>query len=297
MRKIRISVVLITIMFGVSAIAQANPVSAAAGDPEIIALMNRINSDLAEMGMDMRIGMIELYTIGRGRPANRIHQSGHRWMADDDWRVAQEDDITYLVDWTHGWTSSGLTPAQTEAAIDRSMTTWNGLHAMRKMDIVKRPWAPIWDPTIFDELIPPYVDPDPRPGYPFFADIVHAGWFPRDLFDALVPGGGDFILGFSVTFWWLDEEGNDVDKNGDNYIDTALNEVYFNDNFFWGIDMELPSYDVETVSLHEFGHSLCIGHFGPPPVALMNPVYSGIIHSPYPTDEAGMKAIWSSWPK
>jgi hypothetical protein len=66
-------------------------------------------------------------------------------------------------------------------------------------------------------------------------------------------------------------------------MDTALNEVYYNDNFGdpdgtspdnpWVIDEELPGIDVETVALHESGHSLCVGHFGPPPKAVMNPVH------------------------
>jgi len=53
---------------------------------------------------------------------------------------------------------------------------------------------------------------------------------------------------------------------------------------------------VQTVALHENGHSLELGHFGPPPTAVMNPVYGGIRRSPYPTDDAGMNAVWGSWP-
>jgi len=48
--------------------------------------------------------------------------------------------------------------------------------------------------------------------------------------------------------------------------------------------------DVETVALHENGHSLGLGHFGPPPDAVMNPVYAGIRHVPLSPDDAAMSA-------
>jgi hypothetical protein len=111
-----------------------------------------------------------------------------------------------------------------------------------------------------------------------------------------------------VTFIFDDPvTGLPTDINGDNRLDTALNEVYYNDNFGdpsgdragnpWGIDVLLPGIDVETVALHENGHSLGIGHFGPPPAAVMNPVYAGIRHSPLAVDSAGMCSVFSSWPK
>src|SRR4029077_1900013 len=108
------------------------------------------------------------------------------------------------------------------------------------------------------------------------ADIVEAGWLPRAFFEALGPGGGSGIL--AVTFTLIFTEGSPPapsDINGDNYLDTALAEVYYNDNFGdpngdragtrWGIDVALPGIDVETVPLHENGHALELGHFGPPP--------------------------------
>ena len=64
----------------------------------------------------------------------------------------------------------------------------------------------------------------------------------------------------------------------------------------WVINQPLPAIDVQTVALHENGHSLELGHFGPPPDAVMNPVYAGIRHAPFPTDDAGMSAVWQSWP-
>lgn len=291
MKKLTFSVVLIILLLCVSTTAQAKPKTSISGDPGVVAQMHEINAQLAELGVNIRLGEIEFYTIGRGRPVNRIHQNGFRWMANDEWREAQGDDITYLVDQSDGATASGLSNVDTEGAIDNAMATWNDLHAMRKVNIIKRADYGV-DPDIYD-----YFYGFGGYGMWWLADIVHAGWYPQAFFEAVGgPGGGEHILAFSVTFYWVDDDtGEPIDKNGDNYIDTALNEVYFNDFFNWGIDWEF--FDVETVALHESGHSLCLGHFGPPPVALMNPVYSGIIHSPYATDVAGINAVWDSWPK
>jgi hypothetical protein len=204
------------------------------------------------------------------------------------------------VDQSDGATASGLTSAQTEAAIDAALTTWDNNKALKKVDIVKRADSGA-DPDIFDAFF----------GFggfgdPFLADIVNAGWLPRAFFEAVGgPGGGRGILAFSVTFIFV-SGGVPTDINGDNYLDTALNEVYYNNTFGdpgddragnpWGINIPLPGIDVETVALHENGHSLELGHFGPPPDAVMNPVYAGIRQDPLPADEAGMNAVWSSWP-
>ena len=145
-------------------------------------------------------------------------------------------------------------------------------------------------------------------GDPFLADTVEAGWLPRAFFEAAGgPGGGRGILAFTVTFIFTDDNGVPTDINGDNFLDTALAEVYYNDTFGdptndragnpWGIDVALPGIDVETVALHKNGHALEIGHFGPPPVAVMNPVYGGIRHQLFGVDHAGMCTVWGPRPK
>jgi len=276
--------------------------SAQSGDPDVIARMQDVNAQLRSMGLHVAVEEIQFFTIGGARPSNRIHAQEFRWVANDPRRLADGTNITYLVDQSQGATASGLSNAQTEAAIDRALTTWDGHRCFDKLDIVKRADNGD-DPTIFDGFF----------GFggfgdPFLADIVNAGWYPRAFFEAVGgQGGGRGILAFSVTFIFTDDDGNPTDINGDSRLDSALNEVYYNDTFGqaltdragnpWGIDVALPGIDVETVALHENGHSLGIGHFGPPPAAVMNPVYAGIRHSPLAIDSAGMCSVWSSWPK
>ena len=275
---------------------------AAEGDPRVLAQMAQINQQLRSMGLNIAVEQIEFFTIGQGRPSNRIHAQEFRWVANDPRRLADGDNITYLVDQSDGATTSGLTNAQTEPAIDRAMDTWQANRCFKKVDIIKRADNGD-DPDIFDSFFG-----FGGLGNPFLADIVDAGWLPRAFFEAVGgPGGGRGILAFSVTFIFTDDNGDPTDINGDNRLDSALNEVYYNDTFGdpnndragnpWRIDQPLPAIDVETVALHENGHSLGVGHFGPPPNAVMNPVYAGIRHSPLPTDSAGMCSVWSSWPK
>lgn len=294
----------LAVFVGAMLLAAAFPPPAAgqtgSGAPAVLALMQAVNQRLADAGVRLAVEELEFFTIGEGRPSNRIHQQPFRWVAFDPRRAADGQNITYLVDRSDGRTASGLKSAETEAAIDDALVTWDTNTA--RLAIIKRADSGA-DPDIFD-----FFFGFGGFGNPFLADIVNAGWLPRAFFEAVGgPGGGRGILAFSVTFIFVDDNGTPTDINGDNYLDTALNEVYYNDTFGdrrddragnpWGIDVPLPGVDVETVALHENGHSLALGHFGPPPAAVMNPVYAGIRQVPLEPDLAGMQTVWGSWPK
>jgi len=287
--------------------------STASGDPAILALMGKANAKLRARGFHIAVEAMQYFTDGLGRPSNRLHQQEFRWVPSDPRRLAQGDDITYMVATNRGTTASGLTAAQTTGAIQRALATWSVDAALKKVQLVERAY-PGGDVTIFDEIIDQtagssFDDFRRQDGNPLVADVVNAGWLPRDYFETVGgPGGGRGILAFSVSFVFIDDNGAPTDINGDNYLDTALNEVYYNNTFGdpkapdnrkdrpWGIDIAPPAIDVETVGLHENGHSLGLGHFGPEPEAVMNPVYAGIRHVPLPADDAGMSAVWASWP-
>ncbi|MGH8636619.1 MAG: matrixin family metalloprotease [Burkholderiales bacterium] len=294
--------VVLALLVGFGVAPGSRPTAQSGGqDPPILARIKQINRQLAASGLNIAVEQVEFFTFGAARPSFRIHQQPFRWVANDPRRLADGDNITYLVDQSEGKTASGLTSVQTEFAIDRAMDTWQAQSPFTNVDLVKRADTGE-DPDIYDSFFG-----YGKFGNPFLADIVNAGWLPRAFFEeAGGPGGGRGILAFSVTFIFTNDDGTPTDFNGDNYLDSALNEVYYNDTFGkrgtdragnpWGINILLPGIDVQTVGLHENGHSLGVGHFGPPPDAVMNPVYAGIRHEPFPIDLTGMNAIWSSWP-
>ena len=269
------------------------------GDPAVLAKMHEINAQLAARGSDLFLNEVTAFTIGQGRPANRILQQPFRWVPNDPRRDASGDNITYLVDLSDGATTSGLTAVQTDAAIDAAMTTWNTTVRCSRVTIAENP-DPGDDPDIYDSFFGFGAF-----GNPFLASVTEAGWLPGAFFDAVFgPGGANGVLAFSVSFIFVDA-GGPTDINNDQYFDTALNEVYYNDNFGspgprvgnpWGINAPLPAIDVQTVGLHENGHSLSSGHFGAPPTAVMNPIYAGIRQALFPIDGAAHCTFYAPWP-
>src|SRR5262245_66427016 len=71
-------------------------VRAQEGDSAVLALMERVNAQLRERGLGLAVEQIEFFTIGNGRPANRIHQQEFRWVANDSRRLADGEDIRQL---------------------------------------------------------------------------------------------------------------------------------------------------------------------------------------------------------
>ena len=284
-------------------------------DAELIAMGEAYNEALAAAGYDIALAQIEFYTQGPGRPVDgdgtgrvvRILQEQFRWVPGDTRRAAAGNDITFIIDDAldpvHKPSSLGTWPSP---EIRSAMATWDANRCLKRVNLLERPSTGA-DDTLFDEGIffapfcllpggdlagfPPII-----PGVPsgvFAADIIHAGWYPALCF-------APTTLAFSVTFTFIGG-----DANGDNYLDTALNEVYYNDAFGtifpgdpWATGgAPLPAIDVETVALHESGHSLGVGHFGPPPTAVMNPTYAGPRQSLFPIDNAGMCTILPQWPR
>ena len=258
------------------------------GDTTALQLMKDLNDVLKPQWLDYRVEQIEFLTVGRGRPSARIHQRDFRWVPGDPRRNADGETLSYLVDptWSTA-TSSGVPQPATEAAIDRAMGRW-AASACLKQRVAKREF-PGGDVTVFDF----FVD---RGGFgePFAADIVHAGWLSED--SGLL---GPDVLGISVTFIFVDPAtGEPTDLDGDQRMDTALNEIYYNDRFAWrqsGAEASEGTFDLETVILHEAGHAFGVGHFGSPPEAVMNPVYNGVRRQLFPMDHAGLCTVWGNW--
>ena len=204
-------------------------------------------------------------------------------------------DISYYVD--NSRPSGDLPVAVTEAAIDRAMATWDGIKCS-ELGITKIPADN--SPTGFIASLFGYGG-----SFDYKADVVHAGWLPREFFDLLDEDGGDYILGVTFTIVFTDPDGNLVDTDNNGKYDVAWREIYYNDEFSW---QDGDTFDVETIALHEAGHGLSQAHFGAAfvtgpqnklhfaPRAVMNAAYSGIQTGISGPDQGGHCGNWSSWP-
>jgi hypothetical protein len=256
------------------------------GDAYLLAALQDWNGVLRAEWMDLRAQQVDVLGKGKGKASARLYRQPFRWVAGDPRRGAAGTGMTYRVD-TADLAASGLDPAEAEAAIDRAMGAWTSGKCFKKAGFAKRP-ATGADADIFDFAY----------GYGGYgdykaADIVHAGFLPSEFFEQVAgPGGGETVVALSVTFIYVDAEGQPTDADGDGYLDTAHNEVYYNQAFSWTDG----GMDLETVALHEIGHSLGLSHVDPPPLAVMNPVYAGLKRALYRPDHSALCSIWSSWP-
>lgn len=273
------------------ALALATPLAVVAqeGDPYTIQAINDANGGLKAQWMDLRVEQVEVLSVDQGRASARLHKQPFRWVANDSRRAADGNHLTYLVQQADSSTASGVASRDAEAAIDRAMATWAADSCLAKTFVVKRPDTGA-DADIFDAYFG-------FGGYGNWraADVVLGGWLPASFFDAVVPDGGRTVLALSVTFVFIGLDGEPTDIDRDGSLDTAANEIYFNDGFTW-TGGGGTGFDIQTVALHELGHSLGIGHIGPPPTAVMNPVYAGARPDLLPLDHAALCSAWASWP-
>lgn len=275
-----------------------------ATEAAILEAMNLMNTRLEAGRADYRVAVAEYLTDGSrmGGVVRFLNdrgnkQLGHHFVPNDPRRGGAQS-ISWLVDLAEGATTSGLSAAGTDAAINRAMQTWQDVtcSAIPLSDL----GSFAFDFGVVQNIV----------GFggiqAVFADVTHAGWLPREFFDAIAPpDGGDFILGVTFTFLFIDGNGDFTDVNNDGKLDTAFREIYYNDMFTWG---DGSDFDVETVALHEAGHGLSQAHFGTAflspgngalhfaPRAVMNAAFSGVQTEILATDNAGHCSIWSSWP-
>lgn len=280
----------------------AAPAMAAGSAAEFQVMLDDLNATLAVGGAGVRVGQIEWMTADQGDGegvGNTVFafNVGNKQLTSDfapfdprrAWNVGNA--ISYLVDQGDGATNDGLTNADTEAAIDRAMATWDFATTCSAAPMLK-----IADTGADADLID-FLLGFGAPGGEV-ADVVHAGWLPPGLL-------GPNTLGVTFTLIWVDGLGNPTDINGDGKTDTAFREIFYNDAFVWQIGGNI---DVETVALHEAGHGLSQGHFGKifitdsngqlhfSPRAVMNAAYGGVLQDLTGTDDAGHCSIWGDWP-
>lgn len=259
------------------------------GEPALLAVMRDLNETLRAEWMDLRAHQMQLLSSGNVRAGGRIQPRAFRWVPGDPRRAsAQAGALTYLIDASEGLPSAGITPEQADLALSRAAGRWGEASCLqpafeRQSDLGV-------DPDLFDSVFG-YGE---RGTFPT-ADVVFAGFLPDAFFDLAAPPSGDDVIALTVTFVFVDRQGNPTDLDRDGYLDAALSEIYFNDRFSWsteGVPGPPWMVDLESVALHEFGHALGIGHVETPPAAVMTPVYEGIQRELQPLDLANLCSVW-----
>ena len=262
-------------------------------------LMSSVNASLASQGLSLQLNAIEAYSADGMGNTVFFNDRGNKQLSGDfvpaDPRRGGFTDIAYLTDGFEGGTNSGLTAAQTTAAIDNAMSTWDAVTCSNGLNITNLGSTP-FDVGYLQALFG-------FGGSFLFTDLMHSGW--NQAFTDFLFGPGNSVLGVAFTFVFIDGGGNatDIDNNGKD--DVAFRDIYYNDAFPWAIGNNI---DVETVALHEAGHGLSQAHFGKlfqnngngnfqfAPRAVMNAGYTGVQTTIEKTDKAGHCSNWAQWP-
>jgi hypothetical protein len=288
--------------------ADSPTLSSAKAELRLASMMNHANVALAARGESYQAAKAEYVTsVSSGEFGGTVlaKDVGNKRLADDfvpndvnreGWSGPAgggADDITYAVDQTGDAVPplGGLTAAQTDAAIVAAMSTWDAVNCSD---------LPIARNDDFGLDIGLFAFLNGLGGSPFvFADVQHAGW------DLDFAGN---ILGVTITFIFVDDDGNPVDQDNNGRADVAFREIYYDPSFGWAVDgVNDADIDVESVALHEAGHGLSQAHFGKvwlkndgslkaSPRAVMNALYAEPFRSLAGPDNGGHCSNWAQWP-
>ena len=268
---------------------------------QISRFLDETNAALAAAGADFRALKAEYITYAGSNEAGAeiVQQDvGNKQLEDDfvpfderrTWSGANGG-ITYAIDQTiDAVPPSGLPASETTAAIQRAMATWDAVKCSN-LNITQNPDFGLDIGVLAFQLSGGLI------GSPFiFADVQHAGW--RDLDFA----GG--TLAATITFVFIDENGDPTDLAGNGKAAVAFREIYSDPSGLWNID---DNIDVESVALHEAGHGLSQAHFGTimikndgtvkaAPRAVMNALYTAPLQKLQGSDNGGHCSNWANWP-
>lgn len=290
-------------------------------------LLARINATLAQSGAAYRVGAAELRIAAAGWSGvtstllfanDRDHSFGAEWVKGDPRRDGRLG-VTYAIGSNTSIAPTTRDPdgsnvrlvsaADQAARIDEAVDAWRAITCSSK-PITKVPVAAGTDPDLFDQL----VNGDaPSANYASPADIVESGWQTYTWFRTLAGGpAGDNIIGVTLAFVFVDQNGVYTDIDRDGKADLAQVEIFYNDGYYWGNGA--PNVvDFYSILTHETGHGLGLGHFGKvfvtkkdasdglsiadvkyAPYAMMNAVYAGGRNELAGSDNSQFCSIWAS---
>ena len=299
---------------GTTALATSTPQDEHVAVSPALAAMNDALAAAGHTGI--RIDRAEIIVAGSayGNQAttliasDRTHVLPLAFVENDTRRPSPPNTITYLVDKSDGLVLSFATPtgpvvvlpnAVTEPELDASMAAWGNMNC-NPPNIVK-----VADPGTDPDLIDGLVLGNPGAIGQNFADITHAGWLPAPFFNALVPNGANFILGVTLSFVFIDGNGDPTDVDGNGLADVAFTEIYYNRSFPWGAGGNDANVDIQSVGIHEAGHAFGLGHFGKifvksnntlqfAPKAIMNAAYVAEDRQIRGTDNGSFCQLWAN---
>jgi len=296
-----------TLILG-GAVAALSVGTALAGDqPEdpAVAFLNNLNAQITSGGYEIEISKMETFTDLESNSMGQTilasdhgnKQLGSDWVAGDPRRDGRNN-ITWAYDGVD--LTADVSAADQRAAIVAGQTDWDEETCSNiGIDEVANP---VGDLGFIQFLVTGGAQ-----GFPPLQgiDIVQAGFLPAGFFDAIAgcapgDGCGANILGVTFSLNFVGDTDIDNNKRGDK----GLAEIYYNDRFLWRTDG--GGLDLQTVALHEAGHSLSRAHFGnvavqkgrlkTSPDAVMNAIYAGPRRELLGPDKGGHCSDWSAWP-
>jgi hypothetical protein len=286
-------------------------------------IVTKVNARLEAAGSTVRLDEVWMFSLGAGTDPFRRLRTGSRWV--NPRSVTYSIDESDLVQYDPAKPGTPFTNADVLAALVRAHEAYNQvpnivLNSTRVADNGAN--NDILDGEILDAqgncvdvvdlTAATLVSYDPATGAINFnpvADNLFGGWLAPTYFANCL--GSAQILG--VTWSFSDVDGA-LGDGTDGYRDRIYTEQFYNSRFAWvtsGSTFLGPTEDVQSIVLHEVGHTHGLGHFGGPntnqpfklqpngrvfdPEAVMNPFYlGGEKRDLLPTDLAGLKALYAS---
>ena len=245
-------------------------------DAVVSPFLAELDAQLAAAGSNLRVARAEIIVDTSGELASsqvllaneRSRGLSYQWVAGDP-RRGGRGGVTYAFDprqgrepFTRNPDGSGLRQmpfAELEPQLETTMAAWRDLQCSDAP--VTRTAVPAGtDPDQLDQL---FLGSDGAGRtYAQVSDIVQGGWQVPGFFTAFAGTAGNNIIGVTFSFWYVDEDGNPTDIDRDGRADTGLAEIYYNTRFAWGNSGALNVVDTYTITTHETGHAMSLGHFG-----------------------------------
>jgi hypothetical protein len=286
-------------------------------------IVANVNARLEAAGSTVRLDEVWMFSLGVGTDPFRRLRTGSRWV--DPRSVTYAIDASDLIKYAPTKPGAPFTDADVLAALVRAHEAYNqvGNIVLNSTQVADNGANnDILDGEVLDAQgncvdvvdvsAATLVSYDPATGAIEFnpaADNLFGGWLAPTYFANCL--GSAQILGATWTFSDVDGALGD---GTDGYRDRIYTEQFYNSRFAWVTRGSLflgLTEDVETIVLHEVGHTHGLGHFGGPnanqpfklqpngrvfdPEAVMNPFYlGGEKRELLPTDVAGLRALYAS---